>query len=168
MITMQPMVSCMEMVMQRWSRKSLLIPKGEPVEDWSWTNIFHTTCTIGDKVCNMIIDNDSCENVMPDDLPSGLPPLPNTWHLRIIYVHHQVLFHVDDYVWDALNRDRFSVRNLESILSFKIVRLTLVRSYKRSTIVLIGCLPSHLKTSNVFNVKHLCYCFVDSTDMTMN
>lgn len=45
-------------------RKSLLTPKDDSGDDWLRTNIFHTTCTVADKVCKMIIDNGSCENVV--------------------------------------------------------------------------------------------------------
>ncbi|KAF8407410.1 hypothetical protein HHK36_006541 [Tetracentron sinense] len=38
-------------------RKSLLAPKQDAQEDWLRTNIFHTTCTIGGKVCKLIIDS---------------------------------------------------------------------------------------------------------------
>jgi len=31
------------------------------------TNIFHTTCTVVDKVCKMTIDSGSCENVVSDE-----------------------------------------------------------------------------------------------------
>lgn len=40
--------------------KSLLMPKQEIKEDWLRRNIFHTTCTIGGKVCKLIIDGGSC------------------------------------------------------------------------------------------------------------
>jgi hypothetical protein len=33
-------------------------------EDWLRNNIFHTKCTSGGKVCNVIIDGGSCENVV--------------------------------------------------------------------------------------------------------
>jgi hypothetical protein len=33
-------------------------------EDWLWNNIFHTKCTFSGKVCNVIIDGGSCENVV--------------------------------------------------------------------------------------------------------
>ncbi|XP_017255857.2 transposon Ty3-I Gag-Pol polyprotein isoform X1 [Daucus carota subsp. sativus] len=45
-------------------RKALLLPKEEPKEDWLRNNIFHTTCTIEGKVCKLIIDSGSCENVI--------------------------------------------------------------------------------------------------------
>ena len=38
-------------------RKSLLTPKDDSGDDWLRTNIFHTTCTVADKVCKMIIEN---------------------------------------------------------------------------------------------------------------
>jgi hypothetical protein len=48
-------------------RKSLLTPKGDSGDDWLRTNIFHTTCTVADKVCKMIIDSGSCVNVVSDE-----------------------------------------------------------------------------------------------------
>lgn len=33
-------------------------------EQWLRHNIFHTKCTIKGKVCNVIIDGGSCENVV--------------------------------------------------------------------------------------------------------
>jgi hypothetical protein len=48
-------------------RKSLLTPKGDSGDDWLRTNIFHTTCTVANKVCKMIIDSGSCENVVSDE-----------------------------------------------------------------------------------------------------
>jgi hypothetical protein len=33
-------------------------------EDWLRNNIFHTKCTSSGKVCNVIIDGGSCENVV--------------------------------------------------------------------------------------------------------
>ncbi|GJV27055.1 putative reverse transcriptase domain-containing protein [Tanacetum coccineum] len=47
--------------------KSLLLPKDEESGDWPRNNIFHTTCTIKDKVCKLIIDSSSCENVISRD-----------------------------------------------------------------------------------------------------
>ncbi|XP_022853907.1 uncharacterized protein LOC111375334 [Olea europaea var. sylvestris] len=44
-------------------RKSLLTPKGDSGDDWLRTNVFHTTCTVADKV----IDSGSCENVVSDE-----------------------------------------------------------------------------------------------------
>ncbi|GJX76150.1 putative CCCH-type zinc finger family protein [Tanacetum coccineum] len=46
---------------------SLLLPKEEEKDEWLRSNIFHTTCTIKDKVCKLIIDSGSCENVVSRD-----------------------------------------------------------------------------------------------------
>lgn len=48
-------------------RKSLLTPKGDSGDDWLRTNIFHTTCTVVDKVCKLIIDSGSYENVVSEE-----------------------------------------------------------------------------------------------------
>jgi len=48
-------------------RKSLLTPKGDSGDDWLRTNIFHTTCTVADKICKMIIDSGNCENVVSEE-----------------------------------------------------------------------------------------------------
>ncbi|KAE8700504.1 putative CCCH-type zinc finger family protein [Hibiscus syriacus] len=53
-------------------RKSLLTPKGDSGDDWLRTNIFHTTCTVADKVCKMIIDSGSCENVVSEEVVQKL------------------------------------------------------------------------------------------------
>ncbi|KAM2928344.1 hypothetical protein COP2_035599 [Malus domestica] len=37
-------------------------------EDWLRHNIFHTRCTSGGKVCNVIIDEGSCENVVSQEM----------------------------------------------------------------------------------------------------
>nr|GEW93036.1 hypothetical protein [Tanacetum cinerariifolium] len=47
-------------------RRSLLLAKEEN-DEWLRSNIFHTTCTIKDKVCKLIIDSRSCENVVSQD-----------------------------------------------------------------------------------------------------
>jgi hypothetical protein len=53
-------------------RKSLLTPKGDSGDDWLRTNIFHTTCTVTGKVCKMIIDSGSCENVVSEEVVQKL------------------------------------------------------------------------------------------------
>jgi hypothetical protein len=45
----------------------LLALKDDSEEDWLRTNIFHTTCTIAEQVCKVIIDSGSCENVVLED-----------------------------------------------------------------------------------------------------
>ncbi|KAG2694405.1 hypothetical protein I3760_08G142200 [Carya illinoinensis] len=47
-------------------KKNLLTPKEDSGEDWLRTNIFHTTCTVSKKVCKLLIDSGSCENVVSE------------------------------------------------------------------------------------------------------
>lgn len=35
-------------------------------DDWCY-NIFQSTCTIGGKVCQLVIDSESCENVVSEE-----------------------------------------------------------------------------------------------------
>jgi len=44
-------------------RRSLNVQTKEDDVEQQWENIFHTRCLINDKVCNMIIDSDSCTNI---------------------------------------------------------------------------------------------------------
>lgn len=48
--------------------KSLLALKDDSRDDWLRTNIFYTTtCTITDKVCTVIIDSWSYENMVSNE-----------------------------------------------------------------------------------------------------
>jgi hypothetical protein len=53
-------------------KKTLLTPKDDSNEDWLRTNIFYSTCNIGGRVCNMIIDSGSCENVVSQEVVDKL------------------------------------------------------------------------------------------------
>ncbi|XP_075674896.1 uncharacterized protein LOC142644102 [Castanea sativa] len=53
-------------------KKILLAPKQEEQEDWLRSNIFHTTCNIGGKICNLVIDGGSCENVVSEEVVDKL------------------------------------------------------------------------------------------------
>ncbi|KAK4581406.1 hypothetical protein RGQ29_024882 [Quercus rubra] len=53
-------------------RKTLLAPKFNSDEDRLRTNIFYTTCSIGGRVCSMIIDGGSCENVVSQEVVDKL------------------------------------------------------------------------------------------------
>nr|XP_025608056.1 uncharacterized protein LOC112701524 [Arachis hypogaea] len=58
------------------------------IEDKSWRrhNIFHTRCTVEEKVCKVIIDSGSCENIVSNymvdklKLPTELHPHPYKLH----------------------------------------------------------------------------------------
>ncbi|KAJ0975418.1 hypothetical protein J5N97_017383 [Dioscorea zingiberensis] len=53
-------------------RKSLLAHKDDSRDDWLRNIIFHTTCTVANKVCKVIIDSGSCENVVSKDVVQKL------------------------------------------------------------------------------------------------
>ena len=48
-------------------KKTLLAPKHEEQEDWLRSNIFHTTCNIGGRICSLFIAGESCENVFSEE-----------------------------------------------------------------------------------------------------
>jgi len=48
------------------------VPKYEIKEGWLRNNIFYATCSIGGRVCNMIIDGGSFENVIFQDVVNNL------------------------------------------------------------------------------------------------
>ena len=52
-------------------RRSCLTPRA-PDNEWLRNNLFHSTCTIGGKVCTFIIDAGSCENVISEVAVSKL------------------------------------------------------------------------------------------------
>jgi hypothetical protein len=47
--------------------KSLFARKDDSEEDWLRMNIFHTTSTIAEQVCKIIIDSGNCENVVSEE-----------------------------------------------------------------------------------------------------
>ncbi|KAE8728830.1 hypothetical protein F3Y22_tig00004072pilonHSYRG00287 [Hibiscus syriacus] len=85
---------------------------------------------------------------------------------RVDNHRRQVLFDVGDFVWAVLTRDRFPVGEYNKLKDRKIGPCEVVQKTNDNAYRLR--LPSHLKTSDVFNVKHLSHCFVDSDDTTMN
>ncbi|GMY18934.1 hypothetical protein FCV25MIE_14173 [Fagus crenata] len=54
------------------TRKILLALRQNIEEHWLRSNIFHTTCTIENRVCNLIIDGGSCENVISQEVVDKL------------------------------------------------------------------------------------------------
>ncbi|BFG40561.1 hypothetical protein CerSpe_268350 [Prunus speciosa] len=45
-------------------RRIMNVGKVEENPDWLWNNIFHTKCISHGKVCSVIINSDSCENIV--------------------------------------------------------------------------------------------------------
>ena len=48
-------------------KKTLLTPRKEDENEWLRGNIFHSTCSILGKVCNLVIDGGSCEKVVSQE-----------------------------------------------------------------------------------------------------
>ncbi|KAE8678209.1 Detected protein of confused Function [Hibiscus syriacus] len=99
--------------------------------------------------------------------PSGpfMRAIPST-RLGVDNHRRQVLFDVGDFVWAVLTRDRFPVGEYNKLKDRKIGPCEVVQKINDNSYRLR--LPSHLKTSDVFNVKHLSHCFVDPDDTTLN
>ena len=59
-------------------RRTMIIPAKENVKEkgnddsWLRTNIFQTRCTSGGKVCQVIIDEGSCENMVSKEMVDKL------------------------------------------------------------------------------------------------
>ena len=49
------------------TRRACFTPRKSEGEDWLRSNIFQTTCTMGGKICRLVIDSGSCENVVSED-----------------------------------------------------------------------------------------------------
>ena len=64
------------------ARHVMTTPKPEDIEDWRRHSIFRTRVNYGGKVCNVIIDNGSSENIIAKEaveklkLPIKKHPLP--------------------------------------------------------------------------------------------
>ncbi|KAE8729833.1 hypothetical protein F3Y22_tig00003151pilonHSYRG00058 [Hibiscus syriacus] len=85
---------------------------------------------------------------------------------RVDNHRRRVLFDVGDFVLAVLTRDRFLVGEYNKLKDRKIGPCEVMQKINDNAYRLR--LPSHLKTSDVFNVKHLSHCFVDSDDTTPN
>ena len=71
-------------------------------------------------------------------------------------------FDVGDYVWDILTKDRFPVGEYNKLSAKKIGPMEIVEKINSNAYRLK--LPSHIRTANVFNVKHLVPFTGDSSD----
>lgn len=61
-------------------RKVLITPRYKDAEDWL-RYVFQTTCTISRRVCKLIINNESCENIISQEAITKL-------NLKIETHHH--------------------------------------------------------------------------------
>ena len=48
-------------------KKTLLMPRKEDDDEWLRGNIFYSTCSILDKVCKLVINGGSCENIVSQE-----------------------------------------------------------------------------------------------------
>ncbi|GKE20230.1 hypothetical protein Tco_1431742, partial [Tanacetum coccineum] len=71
-------------------------------------------------------------------------------------------FEVGDFVWAVLTKDRFSVGEYNKLYAKKIGPLEIVEKINSNAYRLK--LPSHIRCSDVFNVKHLIPYHGDSSD----
>jgi hypothetical protein len=76
----------------------------------------------------------------------------------------KVTFEVGDLVWVVLTRDHILVDEYNKLRERKIGPCDILRKINDNAYRLR--LSSHLKTSNVFNIKHLTPCFVMLTETT--
>ncbi|VFQ80062.1 unnamed protein product [Cuscuta campestris] len=85
---------------------------------------------------------------------------------RVEKHRRQVLFDVGDFVRAVLTKDRFPVGEYEKLKEQKIGPYEIVQMINDNVYRLR--LPSHLKMSDVFHVKHLTPCFADSEEDDVN
>ncbi|XP_028124560.1 putative FBD-associated F-box protein At5g53635 [Camellia sinensis] len=71
-------------------------------------------------------------------------------------------FEVDDFVWAVLTKDKFSTSKYNKLAARKIGPLQVVERIHQNAYRLK--LPSHIRTSNVFDVEHLIPYYEDSFD----
>jgi hypothetical protein len=91
--------------------------------------------------------------------------MPNT-RLGQTVIVVRYFFYVGDFVWAVLTPDRFPIGEYNKLKERKIGPYEILQKINDNAYRL--CLPSHLKTSDVFNVKHLSPCFADSDDIAVN
>jgi len=85
---------------------------------------------------------------------------------RVDRHRRQVLFDVGDFVWAVVTRGRFPVAKYNKLRERNIGPCEILQKINDNAYKLH--LPSHLKTFDVFNVKHLSPCFADFDDIAVN
>ncbi|GKC98914.1 hypothetical protein Tco_1169189, partial [Tanacetum coccineum] len=97
------------------------------------------------------------ESMSPCAVPALLTPKKDADQKR-----RQVDFEVGDFVWAILTKDRFPVGEYNKLSAKKIGPLEIVEKINSNAYRLK--LPSHIRCSDVFNVKHLLPYHGDSSD----
>ncbi|VFQ71665.1 unnamed protein product [Cuscuta campestris] len=90
----------------------------------------------------------------------------NRYKAQVDKHRRQVLFDVGDFVSAVLTKDRFPIGEYDKLKDRKIGPCEIVQKINDNAYRLR--LPSHVKTSDVFNVKHLTPCFLDSKEDDVN
>ncbi|GJZ15852.1 putative reverse transcriptase domain-containing protein [Tanacetum coccineum] len=156
-------------------RRSCLTPQVVG-DDWLKHDIFQSTCTILGKVCMFMVDPGSCDNLIAEEAVQKLglkaenrpKPYKLQWlkkgsevegKLEVGDEVHEV---VCDFVWAVLTKDRFPVGEYNKLSAKKIDLLEIVEKINSNAYRLK--LPSHIRCSDVFNVKHLFPYHGDSSD----
>lgn len=84
-------------------------------DDWCRKSIFRTSCTVDDKVCDVIIDGGSCKNVVSPAMVEKLALVtvdhPHPYNLvwlensQNVYKHYLVQFTIGDIYYDKVLYD---------------------------------------------------------------
>jgi hypothetical protein len=77
-----------------------------------------------------------------------------------------VEFEEGDFMWAILSKDRFPVGKYNKLTALKVGPVEIIQKFNSNTYRLK--LPNHIKTSNVFNVKHLVPFIEYSLDVDAN
>jgi hypothetical protein len=79
---------------------------------------------------------------------------------------HPLEFEEGDFVWAILTKDQFHVGEYNKLAAHKIGPIEIVKEINPNAYQMK--LPSHIKTSNVFNAKHLVPFIEDSLEEEAN
>ncbi|KAL6548706.1 hypothetical protein OROGR_008472 [Orobanche gracilis] len=74
----------------------------------------------------------------------------------------KVIFNVGDFVWAVLTKDRFPAHEYNKLAARKIGQVEILERINNNAYR--HALPNHLRTSDVFNVKHLIPYVADSSE----
>ncbi|VFR02798.1 unnamed protein product [Cuscuta campestris] len=161
-------------------RKSLLAPKDDSKDDWT-TGLSPFQIVLGQNPSGVLDlapilrvgrnhprSEEMTENLrsVHDQVRCKIEESNNKYKARVDKHRRQVVFDVGDFVWAVLTKDRFPVGEYDKLKDQKIGPCEIVQKINDNAYRLQ--LPSHLKTSDVFNVKHLTPCFFKPKEDVVN
>ncbi|GMH17016.1 hypothetical protein Nepgr_018857 [Nepenthes gracilis] len=86
-------------------------------DNWLWKNIFPTGCTAGDNAREIL---DEYKDMMPEELPDGLPPIRDLTITLIMCQHKAGL---QNKVADALVRGGYLLKTLSTnVIELKVIK----------------------------------------------